>query len=400
MQNERRRNPVILLDELITPRMQRGMERMNTALVGLPDEVPVMAQLAAHSIRLTGIDDTSFWSDPEAFLRSHLLASEYYRLDTPSTYFDVYNIEAEALGQPLIWLPGEFPEIDRSRHLIKEPGDLDRLRPPDPSKDGRMPFVTDVYRRLYDIGVTAAFRYCGVFSLAVNIRGLNALLMDIIERPEWAHRLFAFLTEDVLAPYLTAVRESVSPDMPVLGADALASLPIINPDMVEEFALGYSVKLRELIGNVGLFGWWGDSYAADPEIIFNLKLTASPVYFYCLDPDAFIIGPDKIKDFADRHDRPLILGIDCQLLVDGPISAIIERAKAYVRIGNKGGRLTIFLNAIPSETPPDHVVAAVEAIKRFSRISEGAESFSEPFTPLPAEPFAEWVARKAWQAAD
>jgi len=372
------------------------MDRMATALEGNTDEVPVMAQLAAHTLKLTGIDDQSFWSDPDVFLRSHLMASEYYRLDTPSTNFDVYNVEAEALGQPLVWLPGEFPEIDRTRHLLSDPAALDRLRPPDPKKDGRMPFIVQTHRRLHDIGIKSAFRYCGVFSLAANVRGLEALLLDILERPAWAHRYFDFLTTDVLAPYLWAVREAISADIPVLGADALSSLPITNPDMVKEFALGYTLKLEELIGNVGLFGWWGDSYAKDPEVIFNLKLDASPVYFYCLDPDAHLIGIDKIKAFADRNNRPLLLGMDCQLLANGPVASIAERAREFVRFGNDGRRLTIFLNAVPSETPPDHVAAAVEAIKFYSRNQSVPGSIDQPYTHVPLEPFPGWVGRRAW----
>ena len=226
--------------------------------------------------------------------------------------------------------------------------------------------------------------------------------MDIIQRPEWAHRYFEFLTTDVLAPYLSAAREAISKDIPVLGADALASLPITNPDIVDEFAVGYTLKLKELIGNVGLFGWWGDSYAKDPEVIFNLKLTASPIYFYCLDPDAHLIGVETIKEFSDRHDRPLLLGMDCQLLADGPIASIIERARDYVRVGNDGKRLTIFLNAIPSETPPDHVVAAVDAINFYSRNQPTVDNdnIDRHFTPNAAEPFSNWVDRKAWESAE
>ena len=121
---------MVPIEDLVTPRMKRGMDRMVAALTGQSDRVPVMAQLAAHTLRLTGVEDRDFWSDPDVFLRSHLMASEYYRLDSPSTYFDVYNVEAEALGQPLVWLPGEFPEIDRTKHLLRDPDILDRLRPP------------------------------------------------------------------------------------------------------------------------------------------------------------------------------------------------------------------------------------------------------------------------------
>ena len=56
------------LQDLVTPRMKRGMERMGTALNGPADEVPVMAQLAAHTLKLTGVGDQSFWSDPDAHL--------------------------------------------------------------------------------------------------------------------------------------------------------------------------------------------------------------------------------------------------------------------------------------------------------------------------------------------
>jgi uroporphyrinogen decarboxylase len=386
-----------MLDELITPRMRRGMKQMEAALIGQPEYVPVMAQLAAHTLRLTGVKETAFWSDPEVFLRSHLMASEYYELDTPSTYFDLYNVEAQAMGQALVWLPGDFPEIDRSRQLIREPADLGRLKPPDPRKDGRMPFIIAIFERLADLGLKPTFRCCAPFSLAANVRGVDNLLEDIWERPEWVHRLFDFLVTEVLAPYISAARGACGGGMAALGADALASLPITNPAMVEEFALGYTLKLRDMIGNFAAFGWWGDSYARDPEVIFHLKLRASPVYFYCLDPDAHRIGPEKIKEFAERHNRPLLLGLDCPLLESGPVEGIVDRARRYVTVGNRGGRLTVFLNAVPMDAPPEHVAAAVQAVKFYGQTGVPPDA---GFTPRRPEPFGDWVARKRWLGSE
>jgi uroporphyrinogen-III decarboxylase len=382
-----------MLNELITPRMRRGLEQMKTALTGQPEYVPVMAQLAAHTLRLTGVDEEAFWADPEIFLRSHLMASEYYQLDTPSTYFDLYNVEAEALGQELVWLKNEFPEIDRTRQLLRDPGDLDTLPAPDPHTAARMPFVIQVFKRLTDLGLNPTFRFCAPFSLAANVRGIDNLIMDILDRPEWAHRLFDFLTCEVLAPYLSTARDVCGADMPVLGADALASLPITNPAIIEEFALGYTLKLRDMIGNVAAFGWWGASHASDPEAIFDLKLKASPTYFYCLDPDAHSIGPERIKAYAERHDRPLILGLDCPLLEAGPIEAIVDRVRHYVTVGNRGGRLTFFLNAVPSDAPPEHVIAAVQAVKFYGSREAAPDAV---FQPPEAEPFGDWVRRRGW----
>ena len=47
-----------------------------------------------------------------------------YGLDVPSITYDVYNIEAEALGQRLLLTDAAMPDIDRSAPLIRDKDDL------------------------------------------------------------------------------------------------------------------------------------------------------------------------------------------------------------------------------------------------------------------------------------
>ena len=54
---------------------------------------------------------------------------------------NIYNIEAEALGQKVVSHPRGIPDVDRTRPLISNPADLDRIAPPDPRKSARMPWV-------------------------------------------------------------------------------------------------------------------------------------------------------------------------------------------------------------------------------------------------------------------
>jgi len=254
-----------------------------------------------------------------------------------------------------------------------------------------MPFVMEVYKRMVDMGLNPALRFCAPFSLAANIRGVSNLIMDILSQPKFAHRLFDFLATEVLSPWIEALRKECGAKLPALGADALASLPITNPQIVEEYALTYALKMREHIDDVAIFGWWGDSHSPDPEIIFNLKLKASPGYFYGLDPDVKAIGPAIFKKFAQAHDRPLLLGVDCQLIGSGPVTDIVARVKEYVTVGGSDGRLSLFLNAVPSICPSDHVHAAVQAVKFFSRQGDADEAAGQDFTPLPRKSFREWV---------
>jgi len=375
---------------MITERMRQGLNRLKEAMTGRPDRVPVVAQIGAHTTRLTGLPVRDFLADPELFIRTHLQVSEYYHLDAPSFFYDLYNIEAEALGQPLVWLEGEFPEIKAGDMLIKRPADLDRLRPPRPGRDGRMPFVVEIYKRMADLGLPVQFRFCAPFSLAGNVRGLSDLVMDMMVRPEFAHRLFTFLTDEVLAPFVTALRRECGADYPALGADALASLPVTNLKILEEYALGYAERLGRLVGGIQVRGWWGEQYLQDPDRLLELKRKGHPTCVLGLDPDVDRIGPEKFKRFAEKYDSPLMLGVDCALIAQGPLKAIVERVGRYVRAGGRGGRFILFLNEVPPGCPPEHVHAAVQAAEYYSRIDPGPPA--GPFEPRSRPEFRAWAA--------
>ena len=110
------------------------------------DHVIIGAQSNDHSAYLAGIPPERFLTDALLFTRVQLLVTEYYRFDATLNFWDVYNIEAEAMGQKVVYLPGRLPDIDRTVALIGTPSDLDRLRPPDPNKSGRLPWLQEVNR--------------------------------------------------------------------------------------------------------------------------------------------------------------------------------------------------------------------------------------------------------------
>ena len=165
------------------------------------DHILIGAQSNDHSAQLAGISSKRFFTDADTFARIQLLVSEYYRVDAPINFWDVYNVEAEALGQPVVYPPGGIPDVDRTRPLIKTPADLDRIKPPDPYQSGRMPWVLQInkYYREMTGSLERAF-FTAPFSLAANIRGYENLVADMFERPSFVHRLFRFLCDDVLIP--------------------------------------------------------------------------------------------------------------------------------------------------------------------------------------------------------
>jgi len=332
--------------------------------------VIIAAQCHDHTARLTGVSSHRFFTDALTFVRTQLLTTEYYGFDAPNNLWDVYNIEAEAMGQKIVYHPDGIPDADRTDPLIKSPSDLDRIRLPDPYKSARMPWVHQVNKIYMEmIGRPARAYFCAPFSLAVNIRGYENLINDMDERPDFVHRLFEFLCDQVLVPYIEAMRSEVgNPGLPANGNDAWASPPLLTLDMMDEYVVSYTERLRRRLGDrVVTHGNWGDAKSRDPERYMAQKLRCSPGVLSVLDPDLYRVGPERVKAFANKQNAFVTAGVDATLLRDGPIETIVERIKYYIDTMTRDGRGVIYLNQIPADTPPEHIHAAVAACHTYGR---------------------------------
>jgi uroporphyrinogen-III decarboxylase len=363
--------------------LPRTRERLARLLEGKTDAVPVGAQINEHVVKLCGGDMREIYTKAGVFVEMNLSVFEYYRLDIPGFYYDIYNIEAEALGQRLNWASDRMPDIDRPAPLLREHSRLDSLRLPDFKKTGRMPFVLEILRRCQDLGLPARIRFCSPFSLAVNIRGIENLLLDIMTAPQFAHRLLAFLTDEVLIPWVQSQREAIGqPHSPASGADAAASPPIVTVEIMEEFVMPYIRRMNEKIGNVTGQGYWGYSYlfkkAEKFHRMLELMASVSPKALSCLDPDVARTGPEPYARFAGERKMALRLGLDTLLLQEGPSAQIAERCRRYVTAGSRAENLVISLNDVSIHTPPANVHTAIAAVRHFGKL---------PLEDLPLESF-------------
>jgi uroporphyrinogen decarboxylase len=337
---------------------------------GKNSHVLIAAQCNDHSARLAGVPTQRFFTDAEAFVHTQLLTTAYYGLDAPNNLWDVYNIEAEALGQKIVYPADGIPDADRTDPLIKSPADLDKIKIPDPLKSGRMPWVHRINQLYLEMtGRPARAYFCAPFSLAVNIRGYENLITDMALRPDFAHDLFTFLCDEVLVPYIEAMRGAVdSPTLLADGNDAWASPPMITLEMMDEYVVAYTERLRSRLGaKVVTRGNWGDARSRDPERFMAQKLKCSPRVLSTLDPDLYSIGPERVKAFARDRDIYLTAGIDATLLCQGPVEAIVTRIKNYIDVLGRNGNFAIYLNQIPAETPAAHIHAAVAACHTYGQ---------------------------------
>jgi uroporphyrinogen-III decarboxylase len=347
---------------------QEGLRRFAAAMAGMPDRVPVYAQMHEFVLHELGVAPRQFYADPELLVRGTLEVMETYGIDVPVLDYDVYNIEAEALGQTIIYPHGGMPDVDRTRPLVREKADLEKIHTPDFEKDGRFPAILEMNRLFCEMtgGAEGMPGFCAPFSLAANIRGIEQLLMDIYLDPEFARELFECVTERVLIPWISRLKTICPKAAGICGSDASASLPIVSPAILREWVLPYVARLRETCGpEVYVPNWVGESCLKQPEEMLELKLAACPGFIEGQDPDVEKLGPQFYKSFAVEKKVPLVLGIGAAFLARATPSEIRQRTKEYIAVGGKGGGFALYLCNLGATTPPENVRAAVQAVRDY-----------------------------------
>ena len=178
-----------------------------------------------------------------------------------------------------------------------------------------------------------------------------------------------FFATKSLPPYIEMIRNEVGdPNLIFDGRDAWASPPIITLDMMDEYVVAYTERLRNKLGDKLITrGNWGDSRSRDIERFFSQKIRCSPGSLGVLDPDLYEVGPERVKAYANKRKAFVTAGVDATLLQNGPVEVIVERIKLYIDKMARDGRCMIHLNQIPAETPSQHIHAAVAACHAYGK---------------------------------
>jgi 5-methyltetrahydrofolate--homocysteine methyltransferase len=336
------------------------------------DFIPVTTQMAEFCMRHGGHNGHKFFSDPELFVRGNLDVQQKLGFDVPDMVWDVYSVEAEALGGNMAWFDDLYPALDNTEPTVKTEKDMAKLKAPDPFKAGRMPWVLEVLQICKDLtGYDHYIHYCAPINLCAQVMQFERMVLQMQENPKFVHRMLEFLTEEVLAPYINAYFKVMPEGTIANGKDAVGSLPFITEDILEEFSLPYLRKLRKLCGDrpgIRCDNWWGDAFAKDTEKYWETKLEVTPQYLKIQDPDCFRVGTERARAFADQKGCALSFGVGTLILQKGTPEQITQRVHEYMEVGSRGPygkKFFLYFCSFSGETPPENVKIAIDAVKRF-----------------------------------
>ncbi len=314
-----------------------------------------------------------FFREPETFIHASQNMAAYFGFDGWAPVFDANNIEAEALGQPLVWREGMEPWVDRDNLLLRERIDLDRLAPPIAGQSGRMPFVLESYQRFAEFTRTAPVcACCAPLTLAAQLRGTKALIMDMYRDPAFVDRLLAFLSQEVVVPWIRKLIEDTGASAVVMW-DAEARPPIMSPSLIRRFWL--------------------------PHVEAIIQATSTST---CTVIDAAAWGKDQVADHGDmleikaysgRQKVSRVLNLQPDVFRADSAWYVVDAVCKLLEEGEQDGSDVLLINHIPVRTPVEHVHAVVAAARQFGHYPIRGPLDRQTFRGPQTVPFQYWVRR-------
>jgi uroporphyrinogen decarboxylase len=162
-----------------------------------------------------GINHLDYYLDPEVWFQAHLkIHREFPDIIFFPSWWMEYGMAAEpsALGTKIKFWPNNTPSECHALHTIE---DLEKLPEYDVRADAFMALTLHRIRmqrqRILDQGeILPVVTSRGPLCTAGFVRGTTEFMMDIMEKPEWAHRLIDLCTRMTI-DWLKAQVEAMGP---------------------------------------------------------------------------------------------------------------------------------------------------------------------------------------------
>lgn len=276
-----------------------------------------------------------------------------------------FCLEGEALGSKVSYklkAGGGMRMPIVTECVVNEPGDVLKLKPADPHKDGRMPIVLETIKRLkrkYPDVPIAGFIF-GPTGTATDVYEgrYEGFYMQIVKNPAFLHDLLEVVTASAI---------NFAKAMIDAGAAAIATIEwmtneVCSHEQYEEFVIPYHRMLRDAISPV--------------PMIFHQCLNATPFFDMIVNKvkPAVVSFHESVdfrwakKTYGDKvvlATGPMVSGTENNLAKGLP-EDVVKETIGYLQIGVPGGRYWLTPGCeIHQDVKSENLKALVQAARLY-----------------------------------
>lgn len=211
------------------------------------DRLPCNPNIANGAARIYGCKISEFNTNAKALAEAQIAVYRRFGSDSIRIFTDLFTC-AEAMGAKAI-LP-EDNTADLLEPAISDLSQIDRLRPIDPYKDGRLPVQVEAMKYLVDaIGTEAgcSVGVVGPFTNSFFLVQMEKALQLICKDPEAMHKLCRISLESCKAWAAVVMDMGLTPTI----SEPMSSCTVVSPRVFREFSLPYLKELVDFIKSRG-----------------------------------------------------------------------------------------------------------------------------------------------------
>jgi uroporphyrinogen decarboxylase len=329
-----------------------SIERVENRLKGQPvDKIPNLNIIMQFAARHIGVPYGKYCTDHRYLVEGNIRCCRDFGIDMVSAISDPFR-ETAGFGGNVVILEDDVPRC--TDNLIKEYGDVKKLKAIDPSGSERMNDrlkAVSLYKQECSDEFPILGWVEGAFAEANDLRGMYNVMVDLHKTPDFV----AELVEISLEQAILFARGQIKEGARFIGiGDAAASL--VSPKIYKELILPAEKRLIDEIHKSGA--------KAKLHICGN----TSALLDLMAESGADIIDIDHLVDLQTAMDK-----IGDKALVCGnfdPVSVLLEESsetvKENVRRCIEIGKERIIISAgceVPKFTPPENLKAVAEALE-------------------------------------
>jgi len=249
-----------------------------------------------------------------------------------------------------------------SKHPVKTPADLKTYQPPDPNRAHLV--LVDLMRERFQGSKAIYWMMRGSFVRSWRLIGMENLMIQMFDNPEFVHQVAAMVTQYSLAQLEMLIEAGL--DVLIVEDDiADKNFPLIAPEQFARFVNPYNRQLVDKAHAAGLKVVRHSDGNLWP--LLDILLDSGYDGLNPLEPQA---GMDLKKVKAYCGDRLCLLGnIDCiDLLPNGSPQEVATAVQQAITDAAAGGGLIICSsNSLHPGVKPENCIAMFEATLKYGR---------------------------------